>query len=149
MNAGASSPERVFSSGNKNEPSGAFPGRIGRPATDALHSTADDGNVAKCWGVPPEFPVDSKGDPKSPGGLIAIDAGESHVCAITGTSGEVVCWGAEPAKRSKTETGSIDTDTGDATPAIVGALEIGAGRTHSCALLEDGAKVEIEGIAVL
>jgi len=70
--------------------------------------------------------------------VFAIDAGESHVCAITDSERTVACWGAEPAKRSKTETGSLDTDTTDETPAIVGALEIGAGRTHSCALIEDG-----------
>lgn len=95
-------------------------------------------NVAVCWGAAPEFPKD-EGEPEPPGELLAIDAGESHVCAIADSTREVVCWGAEPAKSSKTDTESIDPDTGDDKPAVAGALEIGAGRTHSCALLEDGA----------
>ena len=91
-----------------------------------------------CWGTFPDFQEDDQGNPQPPTNLVAIDAGESHVCAITDSERTVACWGAEPAKRSKTETGSLDTDTTDETPAIVGALEIGAGRTHSCALIEDG-----------
>ena len=91
---------------------------------------------AACWGAAPEFPLDKQGQPVTPDELTAIDAGESHVCAIT--QGTVVCWGAEQAKTSKTDTESIDSDTADDTPAVFGAIEIGAGRTHSCALVEDG-----------
>jgi alpha-tubulin suppressor-like RCC1 family protein len=99
----------------------------------------------RCWGgAPTGGPNDEEDDTgvsQPPVELVAIDAGESHVCAIT-TDSTVVCWGADIGKESKTQPGSAHHDTGNDDTGTqawpTGVTEIGAGRTHSCALVQDG-----------
>jgi alpha-tubulin suppressor-like RCC1 family protein len=92
-----------------------------------------------CWGSAPTGGPNEEDDTgvyTPPVELVAIDAGESHVCAITVDS-TVVCWGADIGKESKTIPDSNHYDTGTE-PWPSGVREIGAGRTHSCALVDDG-----------
>ena len=96
----------------------------------------DNEHHVQCWGDKTTGVLDEKTWPTEE--LTALDAGESHVCAITNQQ-LVVCWGAEPAKSSKADPESSrpsGEDPNDPWPTEV--IEIGAGRTHSCALTQDG-----------
>ena len=71
------------------------------------------------------------------------------MCAITkdNNSNTPVCWGADPAKSSKGDPLSLDPNRhDDELPDWFNeVIQIGAGRTHSCALIGDG-RVECWGI---
>ncbi len=73
-----------------------------------------------------------------------IDAGSSHTCAVL-DGGTVRCWGN--GEFGRLGYGNTDDIGDDETPASVGAVDLGAGRTatavtaggsHTCALLDDG-----------
>ncbi len=73
-----------------------------------------------------------------------LDAGANHSCAVL-AGGQVRCWGF--GGDGRLGYGNTATVGDDETPASVGPLELGAGRTataisagdaHTCAILEDG-----------
>jgi alpha-tubulin suppressor-like RCC1 family protein len=125
----------------------------------AFHTCArlDDSSV-RCWGFGGEGRLGygnerSVGDDETPGsvgpvdlgaGAAAISAGGGHTCAVL-DGGDVRCWGFGNDGRLGYGNGN---DIGDnETPASVGPVDLGAGRTataisagqnHTCALLNGG-----------
>lgn len=113
----------------------------------SYHSCAviNDGGV-KCWGYNTygQLGNDTTNDSTIPvsvkdlsASMIAIAAGATHTCGLT-NSGGVKCWGAN-------EYGQLGDDTAikHATPVNVkdlssGALAVGAGMYHSCAVAGTG-----------
>ncbi len=101
----------------------------------------------KCWGqnhvgqlgngstANSVVPVDVSGLTSA---AIAIDAGDYHTCAVLDTGG-VMCWGWNPDGQLG------DGSTGDRHTAVnvsglsTGAVAIGCGGNHSCAVLGSGA----------
>jgi alpha-tubulin suppressor-like RCC1 family protein len=67
------------------------------------------------------------GVPANLGTLSDLDAGYRHSCGVSG--GEVYCWGRD-----------FEDQLGDGSPVsgISNAVQVAAGREHSCALLESG-----------
>ena len=65
----------------------------------------------------------------TPGGWIAVDAGERHTCGIR-TDGTVACWGSN--------TNGHGTYYGQADPPAGAFTAISAGRNHSCGVRTDG-----------
>ena len=114
--------------------------------------------TVRCWGLGLFGRLgyanqNSIGDDESPGsvgpvrlgaGRRAVVAGDAHTCAISG-AGSVRCWGlGADGRLGYANTASIGDDE---TPAAVGPVDLGAGRTalavtagsaHSCAVLDDG-----------
>ncbi len=114
--------------------------------------------TVRCWGLGLFGRLgyanqNSIGDDESPGsvgpvrlgaGRRAVVAGDAHTCAISG-AGSVRCWGlGADGRLGYANTASIGDDE---TPAAVGPVDVGAGRTalavtagsaHSCAVLDDG-----------
>ena len=137
-------------------------GRTARTITSGdSHTCAilDDGNV-RCWGYGANgqlgyASVGNVGDDETPDLIgpvdlgagrtaVAIAAGDFHNCAVL-DNGSVRCWGyGGNGRLGYSSTNSV----GDGeTPASVGPVDLGAGRTakaitagdnHSCALLDDG-----------
>jgi alpha-tubulin suppressor-like RCC1 family protein len=113
---------------------------LGRPYTESGTASLTDGEA-------PVIPV-----PGLPAAR-AITAGSFHTCIITAASGEVFCWGhdnasgelGDPARRPDTFctcAGACDC-TGAAIraqipPSELPASSIAAGRSHSCAVVNDG-----------
>ena len=137
----------------------------GRTATaisaGGAHTCAvlDNGSV-RCWGFGSDGRLgyanrDNIGDDETPGSTGAVDlgvgrtavtisAGLSHTCAIL-DNGAVSCWGLG-ANGQLGYGYDIRAVGDDETPASVGAVDLGAGRTakaisagggHTCALLDD------------
>lgn len=87
------------------------------------------------------------GGPVSFGGqvVVDIDAGDDHTCALL-ASGDVRCWGLGTSGRlGYGNTTTLGDDAGE-TPAALGNVDVGgtvvqiaAGGSHTCALLDDGA----------
>ncbi|MCB9665458.1 MAG: hypothetical protein H6732_15200 [Alphaproteobacteria bacterium] len=114
-----------------------------------------DGRV-RCWGANDEgqlglghtLPI---GDDELPatasdvdvgGAAVQVSAGYKHTCALL-ANGKVRCWG--DGSKGQLGLGSHDSIGDDETPATVGtvdlgarALSVGAGRQHTCALIEGG-----------
>ena len=93
--------------------------------------------------VPALAAADQASQPSSPaaGGL---DAGAYHTCAIL-DNGSVRCWGY--SGEGQLGYGNTDTVGDDETPASVGPVNLGPGRTakaisagdyHTCAILDNG-----------
>jgi alpha-tubulin suppressor-like RCC1 family protein len=105
----------------------------------------DSEHVADCWGDKATGALDALEDypAKEAPDLTALDAGDSHVCAITSPDNLAICWGADPVKSPK---GDPDGDgkTWNSQPSelvedgLRDVIQIGAGRTHGCALTADG-----------
>jgi len=143
------------------------PDRTARAITaGAAHTCAllDDGSV-RCWGYGGGgLPLDGRlgygntdnvGDDETPGSVgpvrlgdgrtaVAISAGGSHTCALL-DDGSVRCWGRNGRGQlgyGNTRTvGDTPTTTPDQTGAVkLGphtAVAIGAGRDHTCVVLDD------------
>ncbi len=118
----------------------------------------DDGTV-RCWGSASSGQLgygntDKIGDNETPGSVgpvnlgagrtaTAITTGANHTCALL-DNGTVRCWG--PSLEGQLGYGNTDTIGDNETPAAVGPVNLGAGRTataittggaHTCALLDD------------
>ena len=87
--------------------------------------------------------ADQASQPTSPAAG-QLDAGRNHTCAVL-AGGNVRCWGY--GGEGELGYGSTDSVGDDETPASVGPLDFGVGRTvkaisagsyHTCALLDDG-----------
>lgn len=78
------------------------------------------------------------GDLPLPEPVVALSGGLLHMCALSET-GNVYCWGSDGAQLSYATTDAIESPA-DVGPVALGepALEISAGRDHTCALLEGG-----------
>jgi alpha-tubulin suppressor-like RCC1 family protein len=69
-------------------------------------------------------------------GWIAVDAGLSHTCAVSG-DGTLWCWGLNDV--GQLGDGSInDRDQPTLVPALSGVVAVSAGDFHTCAALDDG-----------
>lgn len=130
-------------------------------AAGYFHTCAmlDDGAV-RCWGWGEYGALGTAstaivGDDESPAAVppvdlgagrvaVAIGAGGSHTCAVL-DDGSLRCWG----QNDKGQLGYASTATvgDDESPASVGPVDLGAGRTavavdagerHTCAVLDDG-----------
>jgi alpha-tubulin suppressor-like RCC1 family protein len=115
----------------------------------AAHTCAVRGDgQAVCWGNRANGRLGDGGDttgnqstPAVVSGLtdvLQVSAGSAHSCAVLAT-GKVMCWGA----RGNGRLGDAAATTGDqATPVMVSgisdAVQVSAGRLHSCAVLGDG-----------
>jgi len=87
-------------------------------------------------GTDQALPIAVGGTPNS----TAIEAGDDHVCVID-MAGAVWCWGDNDSLQLGR--GGMDvTDSPDPTAVVVpgglGALDLGLGQDHSCAVLSDG-----------
>jgi alpha-tubulin suppressor-like RCC1 family protein len=83
------------------------------------------------------------GDVSVGGSVVQIAAGQSHTCALLDT-GAVRCWGA--GADGRLGYGNTSTIGDNETPASAGnvvvggaVVQIGAGQSHTCALLDTGA----------
>lgn len=106
----------------------------------------DDGSV-QCWGNNRSGQLGNSDDsdsptPKAVTGLVdkvaQITAGSFHTCALL-VNGAVQCWG----RNSAGQLGTGNFDDGTYTPQLVqglagSAIQITAGRQHTCAVLADG-----------
>ena len=127
----------------------------------AFHSCALlDGGGVRCWGFGGDGRLgyasrESVGDDESPAArgpvdlgdgrtARAISAGLGHTCVVLDNAA-VRCWGF--GDDGRLGYGKPDTIGDDETPASVGSVDLGAGRsaravsaggTHTCALLDDG-----------
>jgi alpha-tubulin suppressor-like RCC1 family protein len=137
---------------------------VGRTAVaisaDQNHSCAvlDNGSV-RCWGRSgPQLGygnLTTIGDNETPGSVgpvdlgpgahaVGIATGVDHTCAIL-DDGSVRCWGR--GSSGQLGYGNLNTVGDDETPATVGPVDLGSGRTaiaidaghgaHTCALLDD------------
>ncbi len=104
------------------------------------------GSTANVGNTPTTTP--DKVGPVPLGGLkaVAISAGGSHTCAIL-AGGSVRCWGLGASGQLGYGTTSNVGDAPATTPAMVGPVDLGSGRTavaisagqdHTCARLDDG-----------
>ena len=134
---------------------------LGGPATQLAvggwHSCAvTDSDGVRCWGLGANgalgyasnadvglttWPM-TLGDVDVGAPVVQIDAGEHHTCAVT-DGGAVRCWGL--GERGRLGYGNIDTIGDDEAPASAGdvplggtAVQVTAGRNHTCALLANG-----------
>ena len=96
------------------------------------------------WDIGDNETPASKGDVDIGGPAIQVTAGEAHTCALLRT-GKVRCWGSYSNGRLGYD---IHQNIGDdETPASAGNVDVGtgtvvqltAGDTHTCALLDTGA----------
>lgn len=132
-------------------------------AGEAHTCAASQEGVVRCWGAPgdgrlsqPDFTEEHIGDDEPPSdwdpvrvgaGVVAMDAGQYHTCAITDDA-ELVCWGAN----TWGQTGHIEVDDfndaigddehpeerGPAPLTSGDVLQVSAGATHTCAVFEGG-----------
>ncbi len=129
-------------------------------ASGGYHTCAllDNGTV-ECWGLNSSGQLGygktaNIGDNETPASVgtvnlggrsaVAVFPGSFHTCALL-DDGTVKCWG--PASSGQLGYGNTNMIGDNETPAAVGALDLGsahgvieisAGATHTCALLDDG-----------
>ena len=105
----------------------------------------DDGEV-RCWGESAYMFYDSVGDPMRVAlgrRAVQISAGRSHACALL-DDGSVKCWGAdEHGARGGGPSGKTlfvhDVDPSLPPVTLDGkAIQVAAGGTHTCAIMETG-----------
>ena len=124
------------------------------------HTCALDAGAVRCWGLGFNGQLgygnqDAIGDDEAPGaaGIVelgpgrfatAISAGDFHTCALL-DDGTVRCWGF--GGDGRLGYGNVQNVGDDETPASVGPVNLGAGRTataisaggaHTCAVLDTG-----------
>lgn len=117
-------------------------------ASGGRHSCAIiDGGTVKCWGFDLHGQIGDgapQGDKRAPvdvvglTGVVALDAGESHTCAIR-SNGDLMCWGWD----ARGQLGDGDDDEADElTPILIplasDPTSIGLGVTWTCAVLTGG-----------
>lgn len=123
-----------------------LPGAATAVAAGATSACAVVAGGVWCWGFGPSGELGTAAAPLRPEptepvpGLpdaIAIGAGIGHYCVVRAGAGGVVCWGRND--RGQLGDGSLEDRTSpvEAT-GVVGAIDVVAGLTHSCALSSDG-----------
>ena len=126
----------------------------GNQHTCALTSTGgvvcwgrnDDSELGNKTATDTDAPVDVKiSDGSALTGIIQVDAGEQHACAVT-SSGGVVCWGEGVNGRLGND-GTTDKDHAVDVVAVGGGgtlsgiVQVSAGNTHTCAVTDRGGVV--------
>lgn len=90
---------------------------------------------AAAGGADQPLPIQVTGAPAS----VAIEAGDDHVCTID-VGSQVWCWGDNTSRQlghGGADTVDSPTPTVVALPGGLGAVDLGLGDDHSCAVLED------------
>ena len=132
-------------------------------AGEAHTCAASQEGLVRCWGAPgdgrlaqPDFTEELIGDDEPPSdwgpvqvgaGVVALDAGQYHTCAIT-EDAQLVCWGANSFRQCGYEEVDDFSDAvgDDEHPEDKGpvplsggdVLQVSAGATHTCVLFEGG-----------
>jgi alpha-tubulin suppressor-like RCC1 family protein len=153
--------------GDNETPASAGPVDLGAGRTATALSSSNgstcailDNGSLRCWGFGP-FGIlgygnkNNIGDNETPGSVgpvdlgpgrtaVAVALGVSHACAILDT-GAVKCWGQ--GREGELGYGNTTNIGDDETPAAVGTVDLGPGRTavaiaaggeHTCAILDNG-----------
>ncbi len=118
--------------------------------TCALGSSGD----VRCWGdgahgmlgtvstitIGDDEPASAGGVAELGGPAVAISAGAQHTCALM-EGGDVRCWGLGAVGRlgygNNDSVGDDESPAGFTVPLASSALQVSAGRAHTCALLQD------------
>jgi len=110
------------------------------------------GGPVYCWGdnsdgaggqgsaasiVPPGRVVLSTGVPLANATQIASNAGANHTCALR-SDGSVVCWGSNSLGQCGADAPVGEAPRAYTVPGVTGAVAVGAGTEHSCAVLSNG-----------
>lgn len=116
-------------------------------AAGGSHTCAANASKTFCWGNNdlgqlgdganiPEAPRTEATEVPGAAGALALAAGGSHTCAVTGSG--VSCWGANGAGQlgNNTTVAALSTP-GPTSPALSGATFLGLGLNHSCAGVGD------------
>jgi alpha-tubulin suppressor-like RCC1 family protein len=116
-------------------------------AAGGAHTCAATATKTYCWGNNnlgqlgdganiPEAPRPEATEVPGAAGALALGAGDSHTCAVTGSG--VLCWGANGAGQLGNNTSVAALSTPGATsPALSGASFLGLGLNHGCAGVGD------------
>lgn len=70
-------------------------------------------------------------------GAVAIDAGNGHVCVLTG-DGSVLCWGSNDARQIGAAALGAEFAVPTPVQSLAGVVEVSTGNSHTCARLADG-----------
>lgn len=101
----------------------------------------------KCWGsngsgkLGDNTQVDRKSAVAVSGlgtGVLAVGAGNTHTCALL-TAGEVRCWGGNASGQLGSGDNTLSKVPKTVTGLSSGAIAVGVGRDHSCAVITGGA----------
>lgn len=103
------------------------------------------GNVS-CWGLNGWGQLDETFAPSSipvairalPSGVSHVSAGDGHVCALLST-GVIQCWGEDSHGEMGNGTQQSYQTSPTVVPEISDAINLSAGRYHTCAVLSSGA----------
>ena len=123
----------------------------GRGHTCALMEKA---GAVKCWGVgargrlgdggnaKKDHPVDvvGVGGTGTLSGIVQLDAGDNHTCAVTGEGG-VVCWGIGDNGRlgnNAVADSASPVKVVEGSAPLTGIVQVSAGIEHACALTNQG-----------
>jgi alpha-tubulin suppressor-like RCC1 family protein len=108
-----------------------------------------DGGGAKCWGKNYNGQLGNGSDEDSlipvdviglTSDVIFIDSGDSHTCAVTSTGG-LKCWGDNYNGQLGNGTSNNESNVPvDVTGLSSGVTKVSAGRDHTCAIVNGGAK---------
>ena len=135
---------------------------LGKPSPisggDAQTCALTSSGGVKCWGQQGgagklgnnatgsdlDYPVDVEiSDGTALSGIVQMDSGKSHTCAVTDAGG-VMCWGnGSNGKLGNDASNNSDhavavVDANDSTTALTNILQVSAGEEHTCAVTYSG-----------